>query len=120
MDEDRIIKDLFDTKERRAEAVLAFRGLLSDPGWKLLARIITQNITLLRRQLEEGTAEDEKDETLEEVKYKRKLLKAHRDFINTPQKMIDDFTRANTGFETVDELDPYEQREDLVAGRRNS
>ena len=112
MDEEKI-KDLFDTKERQAEGALALRGLLNDPGWRLLVKIVRQNIMVIRKNLEEG----EEEETLEEVKYKRKLLKAHKDFIETPQRMIKDFT-AEEGVDMLDELDPYEKREGAVKSRR--
>jgi hypothetical protein len=106
-----MIDTLFDTDEKRETAVLYFRALLQDPGWQLLVKIEQKNIEVLKEQLENDT----EGETLEEIKFKRKLLKAHQTHINMPQKMIDDFTGVPTGEEPI--IDPYDTKETLIKKR---
>lgn len=106
-----MIDTLFDTDEKKEVAVLYFRALLQDPGWQLLVKIEKKNIEELRRQLEN----DNEGETLEEIRYKRKLIKAHCTHIEMPQKMIDDFTGESTGEEP--NADPYDTKETLIKKR---
>lgn len=92
--------DLFDTKEKKADAVVLFQSLQEHQGWVLLVQIVKANIAVLKKQLEEGL----EDETLETVKEIRAKIKIHENIINTPVDMIKSFTGENP---KEPELDPY-------------
>ena len=95
------MKDLFETKEEKLNAVVQFESLQQHPGWQLLVAIIKQNIEVLTKQLTEGAGE----ETIEQVQRLRDKLKDHTNFIETPEKMRQQFLNEDEN-DTSD--DPYE------------
>lgn len=94
------IKDIFDTEEKKNEAVLQFQSLQEHRGWQLVVEIVKQNILVLKKQLEDG----EEGQTLEDIKRIRDKIKDHQNFIDTPKMMVTNFT---TEAPTVPEADPY-------------
>lgn len=93
---------IFDTEAKRKKAVLAFRGLLEDPGWILVVQVADANIENLREQLEDPESED----TKEEIDMKRRLLRFYRGQRNLPQDKIREFTTDTAGSKPND--DPYD------------
>ena len=85
------MKDLFDTAEKVELGIAAFRGLLNDPGWKLLEQILDANIEILRERLENGVEE----ETKEDIDVIRKQLAIFRQTRNMPNIMIEKLTNAD-------------------------
>jgi len=94
--------DLFDTPEKRSNAVLLFQSLQEHQGWQLLVQIVKANIDILREQLEVGIEE----ETIETIKEVRTKIKIHENIIATPTNMIKGFTEEE---DKDPELDPYPQ-----------
>lgn len=106
------MKDLFDTEEKVNLGIAAFRGLLNDPGWKLLEQILDANIEILRERLENGTEE----ETKEDIDVLRKQLAIFRQTRNMPNIMIEKL-ESSEGVEPND--DPFLSVEEL-AKKRNT
>lgn len=92
--------DLFDTKEKKAAAVLHFRGLKEHEGWKLLEKIINQNIEVLTERLQDGKS----GETIEDIKRLREQIAYHKKFIATPDDRIKEYTQEE---QTEPTDDPY-------------
>jgi hypothetical protein len=98
--------DLFDTPEKKAAAIEAFVSLQAQPGWLLVTAIIEANIEALRRQIEDGV----EDESKEDINRRRDLLKAYRNFINTPEMMIKKLGDVDP---SEPDFDPYQTIEEL-------
>jgi hypothetical protein len=105
-------KQLFETDKERDEAVLYFRALQQDPGWRLLMDVVSAKIDDLKQELEEGV----ENETPSDIQNRRNLLKAHRWFMEFPQNRIDEFTSPEiSGEEPI--VDPYDTKESLIKKR---
>lgn len=98
-------ENLFDTKEKQQQAIVAFSELMAHPGWILFSKIIDSNIENFRNQLESGLPE----EKIEDVKITRQLLAFAKKMREIPSTMIEDFKRPNEG--TDPGVDPYYQHE---------
>ncbi len=95
-----MVKDLFDTEEKKENAIAAFQGLLEHPGWKLIEQIEDANIEILREQLETET----EDQKLEDVRIMRNNLRLTKEFRNTPQNIIEKLQKVD---QEVPNPDPY-------------
>lgn len=93
--------NLFDTEEKRASAVILFQSLQEQQGWQLLVQVVKANIVFLKKQLEEGL----ENETIETIKEIRAKIKIHEAIIETPSKMIKEFT-SEANEEPI--IDPFE------------
>jgi hypothetical protein len=102
--------DLFDSDQKKTDAISAFESLMAHPGWILIEQIEDANIEFLRTQLE-SEAEDEK---LEDVKIIRNNLRLTREFRNTPKDMI---KKLSTEEEDAPNSDPYDTTETLDKGK---
>ena len=92
---------LFNSPEKKADAVVTFQDLQNNKGWQLLVQIVKANIEVLKKQLEEGFD----NETIETVKELRAKIKIHEKIINTPVDMIKSFTEGDKPSDV--EIDPY-------------
>jgi len=104
---------LFDTPDKVNIGISAFRGLLNDPGWKLLVEIIDENIEFIRQQLEEGG----ENETIEVVNRLRDKLAVHKEIRNTPQNMIDKLSGTE---DEVPESDPFPSAPEIIEERKRT
>jgi len=104
---------LFDTPDKVNIGISAFRGLLNDPGWKLLVEIIDENIEFIRQQLEEGG----ENETIEVVNRLRDKLAVHKEIRNTPQNMIDKLSGTE---DEVPENDPFPSAPEIIEERKRT
>lgn len=93
--------NLFDTEEKRADAIMQFEVLESSRGWQLVVAIVQANIEVLKKQLLEGT----ENETKEDIDRIRDKIKDHENFINTPQNQIKAFSEGESA--TAPSSDPY-------------
>jgi len=107
-------QDLFDTKEKREQAIAHFTNLLGQPGWKLIQDILDENIKVLVEQLKTPGS---KDETKEDIDIMRNNLSLTETFRNTPEKLIEQLQSTETG--EID-IDPFETVEELRAKRKES
>jgi hypothetical protein len=105
---------LFDTQEKKAEAILAFQALLTNPGWKLYCKILEANASVFRKNLEEGV----EGETKEQIDNRRQLLKYTRELLSYPERMI--WTFQHPAESTDPDLDPYDTKETIIAARKGA
>ena len=103
---------LFNTEEKKEQAISAFGSLLEHPGWKLLVQILDQNIESLRDDLETIKDESETKEQIDLQRYKLSFCKEHRD---KPKDMIEKLQRGE-GTEVPDP-DPFPTKESLIKER---
>lgn len=95
---------LFDTVEKREDAIKLFTELLDHPGWKLFVKIKEINIENLRSALEDA----ENEHSPEEDNLIREKIKIHRKDISLPGDMIRDF--RDPVVDGIDpDLDPYDR-----------
>lgn len=104
-----MVDTLFDTPKKKEEAIIYFQGLLNDPGWKLLVRVMEENIKLLESQLRNGVGIGE---TIHDIDMIRRDIKCYENVKDTPTKLIHDFEEATTP-ETDTKIDPFETLEDM-------
>ena len=77
---------LFNTEEKRNEAISQLRRLYDSEDWKLMAAVLDANIRVLEQRIIAG------GETKEETDLLRERLKAYKDVRNTPSKLLGDLT----------------------------
>jgi len=105
-------KNLFDTDEKKEQAISAFGSLLEHPGWKLLVQVLDQDIESLRNDLETIKDDTETKEQIDLQRYKLSFCKEHRD---KPAEMI---KKLRSGDEAeVPNPDPFPTKESLVKER---
>jgi len=92
----------FEEPKNREQALADFKGLLENTGWKLLETVVNENMEVIRNQILEGVGEGE---TIENISRLRDKLRAYKDIIGTPVKMIEYLTPADPP--THNEDDPY-------------
>ena len=95
------MSDLFTTQEERETVVNNFRNLLDTPGWQLIAKILDENIELIKTQILDGV----ENETKETINRLRDKLKVHKEVRNLPDQMIKAFTTTETGVPNPDPFD---------------
>ena len=76
---------LFDTPGKIQAALNDFKSGLQSPIWILMCKILDGNIEEAKRQLEEGTDDQETKASIDRI---RDRLKIYRDIRNTPEMMI--------------------------------
>lgn len=77
-------KDLLETQEQRNYASASFKTLKTTAGWVLLVEMVETNIKLLEQQILDGS----EGETTETINRKRDKLKAYREVIGLPNKVL--------------------------------
>ncbi len=97
---------LFDTEEKRQEAIIAFTELVAHPGWSLFVKVKEANMQALREELEDYGVEHTaaRDEVL------RAELNIHRRDISLPNDKIREFREGpSEGVNPIEENDPFER-----------
>src|SRR3990167_10153988 len=102
---------LFDTDEKKAQAVSAFLSLLQHPGWLLLEQILDENILHFREQLENGSGEGETKADVDLLRFQLNFCKEHK---NKPKDLIE---KLSTQESKEPNLDPYFTVESLKKQR---
>jgi len=106
--------ELFDTEEKVAQAIAAFRSLLTHPGWKLLEQLLDEDIENLRNDLETIKDETETKEDIDLARYKLSFSKEHR---NKPADMI---KKLETPEGIAPNPDPYPTADSLKEERNKA
>lgn len=110
-------KALFNTEEKKKEAVEIFQNLLQREDWKLFEEVIDCHIEDVKEQLLSGARiEGNKEETIEVIRRLRDALYYLRRIKNIPQELINLFTAEEGG--EIPEIDPFYKREELEELRR--
>lgn len=104
--------ELFDTQEKRNEAIAKFTNLKNDPGWQLVCKILDANIEVITKKILEGVP----DETKEYIDTLRDRLMAFKNFRDTPDQMIKKLT---SGEPDQPSLDPFTTLDELKEARKN-
>ncbi len=107
-------QDLYDTPQKKQQAIVAFTDLLQHPGWQLIEKILLANIEVVRNHLENGSNDPEYNETKADVDRLRDKLKILREMYNTPKDQLKKLEEVAT--EEV-ELDPFDTKDSLQAER---
>lgn len=105
------MKNLFDSEEKRNEAISSFTSLLTHPGWLLVQKIIEANIEVVRHRLEVG---GDKDESKFDVDRLRDKLKFYREVLNSPKTMLESLQKTGS---VEMEFDPFYTEESLKKSR---
>jgi hypothetical protein len=105
------MQDLFNTEQKRAEAISAFTELLNHPGWKLLEQILDIDIERLREELETIKEEPETKEEIDFQRYKLAFCKEQR---NKPKQMIE---KLKSTEDVIPDPDPFPTVESLKKQR---
>jgi hypothetical protein len=105
---------LFNTDEKKADAMSAFTSLLAHPGWKLIEAIQDENIEILKEQLENGLGDDETKEDIDRLRDKLSLVK---EFRNLPANLIDKLQSPES---SVPNPDPFDTIQTIKARRENT
>ena len=98
--------DLFDSEQKKQDAIAALTSLLSHEGWKLLQKMLDKNIEVLVMQLENGVDE----ETKADIDRVRDKLRLTKEFRTTPEDTISKLEAPDT---EPDTLDPFDDVSDV-------
>ncbi len=95
---------LFDTEQKKKDAINALESLIATEGWKLILQIFDRNIEVATNHVINGIGEGETKEDIDLLRHRLKIYEECRD---TP---TDHIKRLQTG-EVMEEpeLDPYPQ-----------
>ena len=104
---------LFDTDKKRQTAIVDFKALSNHPGWKLLGKIVKENIEVVTNKILDGGVKA----TKEQMDRLRDKLMVYKEVLNTPKATIQQFDSPE-GEEI--KLDPYLTVEELREGSDGS
>jgi len=102
---------LFDTREKREDAIAKLTQLQNDPGWDLVCRVLEANIEIVKDLLLHGS--DHED--MQMVKTYRERLMAYENLLRTPTKLIDQLRSEPTKEPSVD---PFYSIDEVQSLRR--
>lgn len=94
---------LFDTPDKKAQAVSALTEMSQTVGWKIMQEVIGQNLQHHRTQLEDGRFED-----LREVDDLQTIIGVFKWLLVMPQDIVAHCADGN-GAPTVISGDPYDK-----------
>ena len=92
----------FDNQKDRDKALTDLKGLLDSAGWILLVYIAKENMDVIKEQILDGIGDQD---TMENINRLRDRLKAYKDIIGTPERMIEKLKPVEKS--THNEDDPY-------------
>jgi len=102
--------DIFDTEDKKKEAINKFESLQKYPGWLLLLDIVNENLELLKGQLLNGM----ESETKEDIDRVRDKIKIFESIIGTPKMMI---KRLSDKDQEIPNFDPFLTKQELIEAR---
>lgn len=108
--------NLLDTPEKQQQAIALFEDMKNHPGWKLFVDILNANIDILRKRLE-----TEEYESLDKMKADQRTRQAYEDARNTPDMIIECYTRKPDEEVEVDPFESIDQfRANLIKSRKKT
>jgi len=111
------MRDLFDTEEKKKEAINSFQSLITTDGWKKLKEVFELNIEELKNQLSSGVYRDEPDSRrLREEDRIRDKIAIFSEVCSKPEDICRDLFPQS---EVVINNDPYYSEEELEKSKNS-
>lgn len=104
---------LFDTAEKRNNAISGLTQLQNNPGWLIVKEVLQANIDILQGLILDGV----ENETKEQIDMLRDRLKVYLNLVRTPDKLIEQLQGNKSEMPTVD---PFYTIEELKKLRKET